>query len=87
VAYLLFVTWSIQTGGSRKGYWPEWLARFAHSRGHHFCSFDYTLLPTGTIEDLDQDLNDFYTFASAGQMSRELNKRGFVSVDKDRIVV
>lgn len=74
------------TGGSRLGYFPYWLAKYCNERGIHLATLDYRLIPTGSIKDVEDDCFDGYRYC-ATTLSKELQTKGFLPVDANKIVV
>ena len=76
-----------QTGGNRNGFFPAWLADYCAARSIHLVTFDYRLIPTCTIQALEDDLYDAYDFSVSGALSEELVKRNHMTVDPERVAV
>lgn len=74
------------TGGSRLGYFPYWLSKYCNDRGVHLATLDYRLIPTGSIQDVENDCFDGYRFC-ATELSEHLRKRSLDPVDPSKMIV
>lgn len=74
------------TGGSRLGYFPYWLSKYCNERGIHLVTLDYRLIPTGSLQDVEDDCIDAYRFC-ATELSDHLRAKSLDPVDTSKMIM